>query len=363
MIEVANELSARGYAVDVVVLKRVGEYESHLDSSIRIVDLDAWRMLFSLPKLVGYLRRERPRAVMATDEHTHLLLLAARFVACVKTRVILRVGNVYTELYARYTDQKHRIMLQMIKAWYRYADIIIANSKGVADDIRALTKIPEDRITVIYNPKDMRAIEEKLRQPSGHPWLDEKSLPIVITHGRLREQKNLGLLIHAFAGLPASVSARLVLVGSGREEERLKEEVRRRSLEDTVAFVGYAENPYAFLAKADVYVSASLWEGLSNSLVEAMACGLPIIASDCNAGPREVLAPETDYRARLSAGVEYAPYGILTAVNDETALTDALTALLSDATMRMAYADASRTRAKDFDAGPIITAYIEAMRV
>lgn len=361
MVSVANELVRQGRAVDIVVLKRTGEYESHVDARVRIFALDAWRMLFSLPKLVRYLKRERPLALMATDEHTHLLALMGRFLSGVPVRTVLRVGNMYSELYARYTDVKHALLFKLMQAWYRYADIILANSRGVADDIHTLTSVPQNRLRVIYNPKPVDEIRKQMQMSSGHPWLDKKGVPVIITHGRLREQKNLFLLIRSFAVLTKRISVRLVLVGTGRDEDRLRAHAQELGVGEHVAFAGYATNPYAYLAKADCYVSASLWEGMSNSLVEAMICGVPVVASDCASGPREVLAPDTDYRNRLVTGSEMARHGILVAVNDEEALTDALEGMITDKRLSSRYRAESLARATDFDEGPLVREYESAL--
>jgi N-acetylgalactosamine-N,N'-diacetylbacillosaminyl-diphospho-undecaprenol 4-alpha-N-acetylgalactosaminyltransferase len=115
------------------------------------------------------------------------------------------------------------------------------------------------------------------------------------------------------------------------------------------------------MGAADVFVSASLWEGLPNALMEAMVCGIPVIASDCNAGPRELLAPKTEHTKRLSSGIEQTEYGILTAVSDTAALVEALTLLLQDSALRQGYAAASTTRAQAFAEAPLLDAYCSAL--
>lgn len=357
MIAVGNELAERGHAVEFVVLKRVGDYESHIDSRARIVALDAWRMLFSLPKLVSYLRRERPEVLLATDEYTHLLALLARPLAGVRTRVVLRIGNMFSELYARYSGLKRALTYALMRFLYRYADAVIANSKGAADDIRALAGVPSSRVAVVLNPKDLDGIRALAEKPVTHPWLESKDIPVALAGGRLREQKNLPFLIRAFVQVARETPARLIIIGKGREEGKLRALIEELHAGDIVSLAGYQDNPYAWMEKCDFFVTASLWEGMPNTLMEAMVTGLPVIASDCPSGPRELLAPESDYRARLAAGIERAPYGILTAVSDEEALVEALRALLVDRALRADYARQSRIRAEDFNARAIVSEY------
>lgn len=308
------------------------------------------------------MRRERPEVMLALDEYTHLLALLARFLSGARTRIILRIGNMLTELFKRYHDQKSKIVLPfLIRKLYKGADGIIANSRGVADDSIKVTGIDKNKVSVISNPKNIGFIRSLAKESVGHVWLEQKTLPIVITVGRLRVQKNLPLLISAFAKVAEEIPSRLIIVGAGREEGRLRDFIRSVHAENNVSLTGYMDNPHAFTGKSDIFVSTSLWEGMPNSALEAMACGLPIIASDCSSGPREILAPDTDYRFRLKKGIEYAKYGVLTAVNDEDALVQAMMKLLSDAELRAKYASLSKERVKDFDSEKIIGEYALAL--
>lgn len=357
MIMLANELAQKGYLVDMLLLKQIGEYRSHLDPRIHVTNLNVWRILFAFPKVTMHMKRVQPTVAIATDEYTHLLLLGATYISRTKTKVILRIGNVFSELYARYDDIKHSVTFKLIKKFYRFADVLVANSQGVADDIIELASIDSSRVRVIYNPKPIEEIREDSKKLTGHDWLDKKDLPVVVGVGRLREQKNFPLLIRAFARAVKNMPARLVIVGGGRDEQALRSLASELSIEDSVLFTGYQDNPFAYMAKGDVYVLSSLWEGMPNALMEAMVCGVPVVAADCKSGPRELLAPGTDHAKRLEEGVEYAQFGILTAVRDEDALADALQKILTDETMRTRYATASFERAREFDSNSIMRQY------
>ncbi len=364
LVEIANALAARGHVIDLLVLKPVGQYASHIDSRVRVISLDAGRMLFSLPKLIAYLRCEKPGALLTLDEYTHVLVLIARPLARVHTRVILRIGNMLSILAERY-EGKAKILPYFSRWLFKRADGIIANSRGVADDVIAVTGIDPSRVTVIMNPKSRYDIREKAQGAVTHEWFSNKTVPIIAAVGRLRVQKNFQLLIRAFAKLPHDVPARLVIVGSGREGDRLRKVAEEVQATDRVLFTEYVDNPYAYLQKADTFVSASLWEGMPNAVLEALVCGVPIIATDCSSGPREILAPDTDYRKRLRVGdgVEYAKYGALYAVNDEAALVEAMTRFLRDPALRQRYMLASDRRSKDFDAQDIVGEYVRVLGV
>ena len=137
--------------------------------------------------------------------------------------------------------------------------------------------------------------------------------------------------------------------------------MKKLNCENCVSLPGYSDNPYSYMGKADLFVSASLWEGMPNVVLEALVCGLPVISSDCSSGPREILAPDTDYRIRIKEGVEYAKYGVLTPVGDEEALVEAMTKMLGDGDLRAKYSSLSKERIKDFDSNKIINEYASAL--
>lgn len=363
MIDLANGFAERGYAVDLVVLKPVGQYAEQVDARVRVVSLDARRIILSLPKFVSYLRREPPEVLLALDEYTHLLALFARKISRAQTRIFLRVGNMFSELFTHYQGWKNKTLPFFVQKFYKYADGIIANSHGVADDIIKVTGIDKNKVSVIYNPKNLEFIRTRSQEEVGHIWLARKTVPVIIAVGRLRVQKNFPLLIRAFVRVVRNIPSRLIIIGGGREEERLRALLRELDCEDIVSLPGYQDNPYAYMSKADLFVSASLWEGMPNTILEALVCGLPVIASDCDSGPREILAPDTDYRFRLKSGIEYAKYGVLFAVNDENALVEAMTKLLRDTALRREYASRTSERIKEFDSQKILDDYARALGI
>ena len=363
MVDLANAFAGRGYTADILVLKPVGQLESHVEPNVRVISLDRGRMALSLFPLISYLRREKPEVILALEEYSHLLSILARKFSGSKTRVVLRIGNMLSELFKRYEGFKNKLLPFLVKWLYKKADGIIAVSKGVRDDIIAVTKIDPKRVHVVYQPKRLEYILSRAKEPTGHVWLERKTLPVIIAAGRLRVQKNLPFLIRAFAEVIKEIPARLIIIGTGREEGRLRDLIREIGCEDSISLPGYSDNPYAFMSKADVYVSATLWEGMPNALLEALALGLPVISSDCDSGPREIIAPDTDYKFRLKNGIEYAKYGILCAVNDSNAFIEAMKKLLSDNELRLRYRKAGLERSRDFDIEDIIGKYANALGV
>jgi len=360
MIDIANALVLRGYEVDLLVLAMLGPSQSLVNEHVHIVSLQQRRLFLSFPKFAWYLYKERPSILVSTDQYTQLFSLFAKMITRVPTKIAFRVGIVFSDMMSQFYG-KDKLTPFLIRRFYKKADIVIANSKGVADDFCAMTGTERSRVSVIFNPKKINEILSSSNEPVPEIFVMKKKVPVIVATGSLRLRKNFSLLIRAFAKVTKTIPARLVIVGSGRERGSLGELAKSLGIEEVITFVGYSKNPHAYASRADVFVSTALLEGLPNSLLEAMICGTPIISSDCNAGPREILAPDTDYRERLEKGVEYAKYGVLTAVNDEEALVSAILRILSDPNMRARYADLSKKRMVDFEFEKILDKYEKAL--
>jgi glycosyltransferase involved in cell wall biosynthesis len=179
------------------------------------------------------------------------------------------------------------------------------------------------------------------------PWLEE-GIPVICTVGRLVVPKGHTHLLRAFARLRKAMPARLILIGEGPLERELREQADRLGISDSVAFLGWQENPCKYLAHSTLFAFSSLWEGFGIAVVEALACGVPVVAFDCNSGPREIL--------------QDGECGILVPVGDEARLAEAMLALLVDEARRSQLADLGRERAADFDVPAVFSVYERAWR-
>lgn len=277
-------------------------------------------------------------------------------------KVIISVRN-----YLSNSTEKRRRKLEA-KISVRFADKIVAVAKAVEIEQIEKYKISKDKILTINNFYEEAIIEEKAKQKI----LDEEERKffdthdIVITVGRLNYQKGQWYLIRAFKEvIKECPNARLVILGKGEDEEKLKSLIQELQLEKYVKLYGFKENPYQYLSKAKVFVSESLYEGMSNVILEAMKCGLPIIATDCLAGNREILAPNTEL-IKHTDKIEFAQYGILVPVGDgkeykteelnywEIELKEAIIKILKDKDLREKYIKQSKIRIKDFEKEKII---------
>ncbi len=315
MLNLARGIANRGYAVDLVLAQAEGPYLAEIPESVRLIDLKAARVLKSLPALVRYLRRERPAAMLATWEHANIIALWARSLAGLPGQLVINEQNTISSS-TRQASRRHGWLLPALaRRFYPWADGIVAVSNGVADDLAKVTGTPRECIQVIYNPIITPEIQAQAQAPLDHPWFMPGQPPVVLAAGRLRPQKDFPTLIRAFAQVRSERPARLVILGDGPERPALVALVQQLGLEQDVSLPGFSENPYAYMARASLFVLSSRWEGLPTVLIEALYCGAPVVSTDCPSGPREILAEGR--------------HGQLVPVGDAAALARAIEAALA----------------------------------
>lgn len=343
MVNLARGFVERGLDVDLVLAKAEGPYLSRVPSEVRVVDLGASRVLASLPGLVRYLRQERPRALLSAINHANVAALWARRLARVPTRVVVSEHNTLSRGSANATSLRARLMPLWVRAFYPWADAVVAVSEGVAKDLIRITGLPPEKVQIIYNPVVTPELYARAEEPLDHLWFAPGESPVVLGVGRLTAQKDFPTLIRAFAEVRRQRPARLIILGEGEDRPRLEALVKELGLENDVALPGFVENPWAYMAQAAVFVLSSAWEGFGNVLVEAMACGCPVVSTDCPSGPAEIL--------------ENGKYGPLVPVGDVESLGRAIIRVL-DASPNSALL---KFRAREFSLGNISNEYLDVL--
>jgi glycosyltransferase involved in cell wall biosynthesis len=333
-VRLANCLAGRGLSVDLVVLRASGPWLEKIDRAVGLVDLRALRARRGLPALVRYLRRTRPTALVAGPVNVGVLAIAARRLSRVATRIVAVEQNDWRARLAHSGLPAEQIARWAIRATYRFADQCLAVSEGAADSLAVVAGITRSRVGVLYNGIDLGESERLAREAIEHPWLADREAPVLVAAGRLVEQKGYPDLLQAFSSVVRSHSARLLILGEGPLRAPLEKRVRELGLEGSVEFLGFRPNPYPWMAAASVFVQASLFEGFGVAILEALACGAPVVATDCPSGPSEIL--------------QGGECGILTPPGNPEALAAAIERLLSDETLRQELRERGRQRAKVF---------------
>ena len=309
-------LAGRGYPVDLLKVRRHGPNLDAIPAGVSVVDLGSRSTYGCLPGLVRYLRRERPAVMLSDKDRVNRTALVARWLSGVPTRLVFSSGTTISIDLATRGPVERWIQRRSMGRLYPFADQVIVTSRGVADDIAAYTGLARERIRVVPSPVvPMSLFEAALPRPD-HPWIGEPSIPLILGVGELSDRKDFDTLVRAFARVRAIRPCRLMILGRGGARERLLALAESLGVAEHVALPGFVPNPYAYMAHADLFAFTSRWEGLGFVIIEALAVGTPVVATDCPSGPAEILH---DGR-----------YGPLVPVGDDAALSGAIIATLDD---------------------------------
>ncbi|PPS39829.1 glycosyltransferase [Chroococcidiopsis sp. TS-821] len=316
-INVLKGMIQRGVACDLVLASAEGPYLEQVPEQVRIVNLNAGRVIKAILPLSNYLRREKPKALVSHLNHANVAAILAKKLTRATTRLVVVEHNTLSVDRAKLWRGK--LIPPLMKLLYPQADAVVGVSQGVVQDLETYLKLRQG-ISVIYNPVVDDVLLTQAAAPLDHPWFQEGTLPVFLAVGRLCEQKDFLTLIKAFALLRRKKPARLMILGEGEERNRLEDAIATLGISQDVALPGFVANPYAYMSRASAFVLSSRWEGLPTVLIEAMACGCQVIATDCPSGAKEI----------LDAGV----YGKLVPVGDVDAMAFAMQQVLETSTNR-----------------------------
>lgn len=252
-----------------------------------------------------------------------------------------------------------KINLFLIKRLYKYADVIICKAEKMKSNLIDFIKTNQD-IKVINNPYDINKII-KMKHEEIDDFVFNKEKKYIVTVGRISDQKNQKIIIDALKILDSN--AELIIIGVGDRLKELQTYVKSISLEDRVHFLGRKKNPFKYIYQSDLFVLSSNQEGFPNVLIEGMLCKTAVISTDCNSGPREILAPESDIKRQLLSEMEMTEYGILFPVNDAIILANAIDKLLNSEELKSDFIEKAYQRANEFSIEKIIKKYKEVLCV
>ncbi|MGI9169853.1 MAG: glycosyltransferase [Caulobacteraceae bacterium] len=316
-------------------------FEGHNSSFYRPRKLIAGAV-FAPANISSMIRAHRPHVVMSFLKGMSVLTyFVLKGLGEARPRWIAREGNntdaVIDDEMAKSTGRA--IIKGLTRRCYRAADCFLANSHEMARGLREALDLDRARIRVIHNPIDLAHIQRLAREPLP----EARTRPFIATAGRLEYQKGHDVLLEAFAASRAARALDLVILGHGSLESELKRQAARLGVASRVFFPGFAANPWAWLAKARLFVLPSRWEGFPSVVAEALACGVPALVTACDYGPREV--------------VEHGKSGWVVAPDDVVAFGAAMDMLLEKPELRSRLTTNGKARAPSFDIGRMVESY------
>ncbi len=342
IIRLANAMVRRNIAVEFVLVNRTGAFLPELDPRISIVELPGNRTVSSIFGLYRYIKSTRPPVIISSMTHINAAAIMASFPLREKPFLLVVEHNQYDRNLALKKGLV-RLAYKLAPILYRAADVVAGVSEGVRTSVAQAMGVSRDRVRVLYNPVVTPELPSRAAETADHEWLTNHEVPVILAVGRLMPAKNFPLLLEAFSKLRETRPARLIVLGEGKLRPDLEALAKLRGISSDVDFAGFRDNPLAFMRACDVFVMSSDWEGHPTVLIEAMACGAPIVSTDCRSGPAEILCD--------------GQFGRLVPVGD----AEALSAAISDAFDDPGDATPRITHANTFNDNTAVDAYLSTL--
>jgi glycosyltransferase involved in cell wall biosynthesis len=330
-------------APSLALFRREGPYLEDVPKDVPLHSLEASSLWTAWWPLARRLRRDPPDILLSTCSGANVVACLASLLSGRRARLVLSERNVLMR------DQplaKKWLMLLAKRLLYRSADAITAVSRGVADDLVDRLSLEPGQIRVVYNPIIASELETLAAEGLDEPPFDEDK-PIVLAAGRLVPAKGFDVLLDAFAEVSKTSTANLVILGEGPQREPLRRQADRLGIGPRVHMPGFVKNPFKFMARATVFVLSSRFEGLPGVLIQAMGCGIPVVATRCPAGPEEIITHGRD--------------GFLVPVDSSDHLAEQLLDLLDRPELRHRVGEAARKRSRDFRVDTVVGDYLRVI--
>jgi glycosyltransferase involved in cell wall biosynthesis len=294
-VTVLSALDAAKYERVLYLFSGEGVYFDRLAPEVRVVIAKERSWVGRMRELAAFLRTFRPDIVMPFLSY-FITATAVRFAGS-RARVVFNQGTPTTGFlddpdFSWRNPARRRIFSAVTRFFYRRADAVVVTSEGVGDDLVTTYGVPRAKIRVLHNPVDLEAIAQAASEPISDV-VPMPARPVVVSAGRLAAVKNYALLIDAVAELSAHQPVDAWILGDGDERDSLAQRVLGKGLTGAVRFLGFQANPWRFMARASAFVLTSTYEGFGNVLIEAMACGVPVVATR-SPGTTEIISDGTN---------------------------------------------------------------------
>lgn len=343
-ITLLKSLDRRLFTPTLVLVRKQGALVNEIPMDVPVIDLAARRLATSAPALARAIRAVDPDIIFSTSSGANTIAVVARVLARSRARLVLSERNaVVRETFSRARTLRDLLVKRIA---YRHADAIASVSDGVTEDLVRRLGLPPERVHTVWNPLIDDSVLARANEPVEHPWFAGPE-PVLVACGRLVEQKDYPTMLRAFRIVRDRHPAKLVVLGDGPLRPELEGMVVTLGLAEHVAFIGFHANPFKYMARGAVFVQSSRAEGLPGTLVQSMAVGTPVVATDCDFGPREVVSSGTD--------------GWLVPVGDADRLALHIGELLSDRTRRDEFSARARAVAQRFAIADAVARYERAL--
>jgi glycosyltransferase involved in cell wall biosynthesis len=348
-------LHLRGQWWPVLVVRRLeGPYINEVPNWVEVESLDLPRSgvtssAQTVNRLAKILRKRHPVAVVTFLSHPSVVFAAG--LARIQCKVIASVQNPPLEVRTDPRGRRllcSRLSIAIQAQAYALTDFVLPTCPGIARQLRERFGVAESRMAILPNSVDLHRIRQYKAEPCDHPAFADSAVPVVVTAGRLVYQKGVDILIEAMGLLRERLQFRLVILGEGPERTKLERLVVQYGLADRVFFLGFQQNPWRFIGRAAVFVLASRYEGFGNVLIEAMACGTPVVTTAAPFGPEYIVAGQD--------------CGLLVPVEDPPTLAHAIELALTDRALRARLAAGGLRRAEEFDVRRVFDTFWSLMQ-
>ena len=377
MLTLIEAFLAQGRTVDLVLCKAKGAYINEIPDGATKIELREsgslrarWHLAMAnkqdfrallrpvllakknapevarIRSLQHYIEEHHPDVILSALSYANLAAIWAKQISCFKVPVVVSERNAlhtYCNAPANHRKWRWRYLPEVVRRTYPGADAVVAVSEHVTEELITKIGLQPGSVQTIHNPVVDDSVRAKAAMMPDHPWFAADTVPVVLAVGRLATQKDFATLLHAFAQVRNNREARLVILGEGRLRKDLGKLAKQLGIQADVDMPGFVENPFQYMARSSVLVSSSIFEGLPGVLIQALACGCPVVSTDCPGGSAEVLAN--------------GQYGALVDIGDAGAMARAIMAELDNPTAR----EILLHRAEDFSVERAAEHYLELL--
>lgn len=339
-----RHLSQKKFCCSLLLFEKRGNYLKEIPPDVGIYDLkkkNRFSFLKLVLKIAEIVKKEKPNVVIGFLEYTNLVcLLARKLVFQNQTKWVISERNLLSA--TLYSQRMYFLKVKLHKLLDRSADLVIVNSESSKEELIQNFGVKDKKIKVVPNPVEIEKIQLHCKKIPSHEWYSE-NIPILISVGRLSKSKGYPYLLTAFSEVLKEIECRLIILGEGEMRDELEILINRLGIKKNVNLLGFISNPYPYIAHSDIFVLPSLWEGLPNALLEAMALGKPVIATNCSKAVEEI--------------IKNGENGFLIPVRDVLALKKAICRLLKNKSLQVKLSEENKDRIQKFDVSHIVQEY------